>query len=185
MPMMSSDLRWYVARTKRYKESYVQSQLRYVDIEAYFPLVKISRRYLGKGQRQIEPFFPGYVFVRLDLATQTFRLRQVHDFISLVCFGGKTAWLDSNIIQEFRRKERGRGYINIRPEQELFRRHDPVRIIDGPFTGCAGLFERYLPSSQRICILVDVLKLQARLELPLNSVVAALSPSSTQVPQRV
>lgn len=176
--MENPERRWYVVKTKRYKEGYVQSQLEYAGIETYCPLARIPKQYLRKAQRQIEPFFPGYVFARFELPAQNFCLRRAHDVVSLVCFGGQPAWLDPDVIEQFRQRQNDQGYILFGSEEEPFHAQDRVRIVDGPFTGYTGLFVRYLDSSQRIRILLDFFRPQALLELPLSSVVAAVPASA-------
>jgi len=172
---------WHVVKTARFKETYVKLQvMEAAGAEAYLPMVKIPRHCLRIGQTQLEPLFPGYLFVRLDLTTQLLALRRLHAFQSLVCFDGKPACVEPELIEDLRRRERGRGYINLHVSKEPFQMNRPVRVIEGPFQGHTGLFVRYLDSTQRVCILLDILKTGVRLELPLYAVAAA--PSVGPVP---
>jgi transcriptional antiterminator RfaH len=173
---------WYVLKTKRFKESHVQAQLQCSGIETYLPMVKVPKGYLRKGQRQIESLFPGYMFARLDPGSgHLFHLRGVHDFSSLVRFDGQPARLDPQVIHELRQREQGRGYITIESEWSQLRPYDPIRIVDGPFSGHTGLFVRYLDSAERICILLDLLQSEAMVELPLCSVAAVSGLPPAQV----
>lgn len=181
--MNNSDRRWYVVKTARFKESYVQLQLRETTgADTYLPMVKIPRQFLRRGIGQIEPLFPGYVFAHLDLTRQLLQLRRVHAYNSLVCFDGQPAWVEPSVIEDLRRRERGRGYVNLQPAREPFRPQESVHIVDGPFSGHIGLFVRYLDSTQRVCILLDILKPQALLELPLHAVAAVVAATAAPHP---
>jgi transcriptional antiterminator RfaH len=164
---------WYVIKTARFKESYVGVQLEAIaHAEAYVPLAKLPRQHLRRGQAQIEPLFPGYVFARLDLTKQLLALRRVQAFQSLVCFDGQPACVDASIIDELRRRERGRGHISISLPKSSFLPQDSVRVTEGPFRGMAGRFVRYVDSTARVCILLDILRPQSVLELPVQAVAA-------------
>jgi transcriptional antiterminator RfaH len=165
---------WNVIKTARFKEAYVQHQLEQSEgAEAYLPIVKIPKHSLRTGQSQFEPLFPGYLFVRLDVSAHLFTLRRLHAFHAVVSFDSKPAAVDASVIDELRRRERGRGYINLHIPKETFRPNQAIRIVEGAFAGQHGLFLRYLDSTQRVCILMDILKSGVRLELPLDAVTAA------------
>jgi len=170
---LNSDLRWYVLSTARFKETYVSGQVEaLLGSESYVPMAKVPRQYLRRGQAEIEPLFPGYVFAQLDLTRQLMGLRRMHAFHSLVSFDGKPACVEPAIIAGLRRQENGRGYIPLALRSDPFPPHAPVRVVEGPFRGMAGRFVRYMDSTERICILLDILKPQAILQLPLHAVVA-------------
>ena len=171
---------WFVLKTETRRERPVQCQLRDLGIESYFPLLKTFKKRLIKGQRQIEPLFPGYLFALIVPEFDLFDLRQVRSFTALVCFDGRAARLDPRVIEDLRKREGGKGYICMRPLKQEFHLHDPVRIVDGPFSGHTGLFVRHLPSAERICLLLEVLKARALVEVPLSSVAASPCPPLCQ-----
>jgi transcription antitermination factor NusG len=175
---MESTGSWHVIRTARFKESYVHHQLQEtVGVEGYLPMVKIPKTCLRPGQAQIEPLFRGYVFGRLDVATHLLPLRRIQAFHSLVCFDGAPALVDDSVINELRRRERGRGYVNLPAVHEPLRADGNVKVVEGPFTGYAGLFVRYLDDTERVCILLDILRTGVRLELPARAVAAVAGKS--------
>ena len=166
------DLHWYVIKVKPRKEVYVQMQLQScAGIETYCPLMKTARRYLRKWQKQVEPVFPGYVFVRLDPLTQIIHLRRLHGYDSLVRFNGRPAEVSSECIEELRGKENRQGYIRYRPLQPL-RAETPVRVVEGPFRGQTGAILHYREGAQRVCLLIELMNSRTLLELPRDSVEA-------------
>jgi transcription antitermination factor NusG len=143
-------------------------------IQTYLPFLKLFKKYLGRGQRQVEPMFPGYILALIERDPDRFYLRGVRGFVSVVCFDGRPARLDPGLVEDFRRRENGKGYICARPPARGLCSLDPVRIVDGPFAGHKGLFVRSLDGAERVCILLEILKRQALVELPHGSVEAAL-----------
>lgn len=165
-------LRWYVLKVKPHKESYVRMQLRSLaGIETYCPLIKTAKRYRVKWQREIEPVFPGYVFVKMNFERDLRHLRRLHGHVGLIEFGGVPAWVADEWIAEFRRRENARGYLVYRPEPAL-REQAPVRIVSGPFRGRIGIFLRYARSAERVCLLLELMRSQLTVEVPRAAVEA-------------
>lgn len=132
-------------------------------------MMRTAKRHRAKWQREIEPVFPGYVFVRLDLERDGLHLRRLHGHVGLVQFGGTPAWVAEELIEEFRQRESRRGYLVCRPEPVL-RERDRVRIVSGPLRGSIGIFLRYAHSAERVCLLLEMMRLQPMVEVPAAAV---------------
>ena len=163
-------LHWYVLRTKPYREKHVVEQLLRREIEAYSPLLKAFRKYLGSGQRQVEPVFPCYVFAQLDLDNGYEEIRRLGGLRGVVRFGDHVPRLDPEVIEEFRRRETPEGYIRVRPATPALEASEPVQITGGWFAGRDGMFSRYLNAPERVSILLDLLNGGVRVELESNQV---------------
>ena len=157
---------WQVIKTARFKENYVSLQLTQTGAEAYLPMVKIPKQSLRPGQSQLEPLFPGYLFVRVTSGAYLLSLRNLKAFHSVVCFGGTPASVADSVIDHLKRRERGRGYFNLPVPKEPLPLHGPVRVTEGPFSGQTGILLHHLDSMQRVCILLDALQSGVRVELP-------------------
>lgn len=163
---------WYVLKVKAHKEAYVQMQLEAcAGIATYCPYMKTAKRYLHKGQRRIEPVFPGYVFVRLNALADRLHIRRLNGHDTLICFDGHPATISPAFIGEFRSRETREGFIPYRPARKL-RANDPVRITDGPFRGQTGAFLNYRDSTQRVCLLLEFMNSRTVVQLPTGSVEA-------------
>ena len=57
---------WYALRSKTRKEDIVWKQVNSRGIEVFFPRIRVHP--VNPRSRKIKPYFPGYMFVRLDLA---------------------------------------------------------------------------------------------------------------------
>lgn len=176
-------IQWYVVRVKAHKEDYVRTQLAYAGgIEAYSPVMKTPRRYLQRRQRQYEPVFPGYVFVRMDPRTQILHLRRLHGYNALVQFGGRPASVPDGFIRDFRRREAGRGYIIHRPLAALTG-DKMLRVVEGPFRGQVGRFLRYQHGTDRISMLLEFIGRRTELNVTAGSVEVVAAHIASGGPQ--
>lgn len=177
--MIAPGSRWYVLRTKPHKEKEVLAQLARRNIESYYPMLKTFRKYLEPGERQVEPFFPCYVFARADLALYFDQIRQLSGLHGVVRFGDYFPHLEADVIAEFRRRETPDGYIRVRRAARAFHAPEPVRITDGLLAGQVGLFSHYLNGPERVCLLLKFFHRLVPVELPASQVRPPASPLAT------
>jgi transcriptional antiterminator RfaH len=84
----------------------------------------------------------------------------------LVCNGDKPATIQPQVLDEIRAREDGRGIIQI-DNSARFARGDKVRVMDGVFSACQGLFEA-IADNQRVAILLDLLGRKVRVVLEMD-----------------
>ncbi len=79
---------WYVFQSKARKEQFLCEQLHLRNIETFFPYIRSKS---AKSQHQkIQPYFPGYIFGRVDLeAFGRSTLDWLPGAIRIVSFGGE------------------------------------------------------------------------------------------------
>jgi len=147
----------------------VAAQLEQRNLETYFPRLKVFRKYLLPGKREVEPLFPGYLFARVSMADCYAEIHRMSGLREIVRFGGAFPHLEAEIIAALRRRETPEGYIRVRQDGGL-RTLDRVEVTGGPFAGRRGLLARYLPASERVCVLFDWLQGQVRVEMPSGQV---------------
>ena len=77
---------WYVVHGKTGKEEFLCGQLSARRLEAYCPFVRVQA--VNPRSRQRLPYFPGYVFVHVDLQSfQLSALRWLPGAVGIVSFG--------------------------------------------------------------------------------------------------
>ncbi len=157
-------LGWYVMQAKPQKESFLCSQLECDLIETYHPSIKTRN---CKGRTMIRSFFPGYLFIHVDLDD-----RGISDFNwipgsrGLVCFGGQPASVPEHFVHELKNKLE---QLNRKQKQYSLdhQQGDLVTIINGPFEGYRAVFNQYLPEKDRVRLFLELLsKNTISLELP-------------------
>ncbi len=138
---------WYVARTKRRRERQVSAVLGLRDVEHYLPLT------MGQGPvRQPEPFFPCYLFVRLDLDTEGRRVRYAPGVTDLLGGEEGPTPLSEELIEGIRRRVEEVREEGRRPR---FRPGERVLIASGPLEGLEAVFDRRLSGQGRSEVLVE------------------------------
>lgn len=92
---------WYVLCCKPHKEQVILQQLQQLGFETYFPC---SLEQNGKtGKLELKPYFPGYLFVRVNLdevSLSTFQWMPHTE--GLVCFEAKPAYVPDHLLGAMR-----------------------------------------------------------------------------------
>lgn len=171
---MSRDLgaHWFVVRTKAHAESKALHHLERQGFKTYLPRYLKRRRHARRLDFVAAPFFPRYLFVAVDVASQRWRTIQSTIGVScLVCNGENPAIVPDDIIFRIRTQEDERGFVQLNA-RKAFARGDKIRIVEGIFSDCMGLFEQ-AADSERIAVLLDLLGRKVRVSLDADVVVAA------------
>lgn len=150
---------WYVLSIKAHKEQPVQRYLRNNRIETYFPTISVNPA--NPRSRSRRPFFPGYMFVNIDLDREgENRLRWIPGTRGLVRFGDQPASVPENTISELRKHVKTINNTALRPER--LQRGDRVRIINGIFNGYEAIFDAHLSGKDRVQVLLAFLSQHSR-----------------------
>ena len=163
---------WYVVQTHIHSEAKAASHLERQGFPVYLPRYLKRRRHARKIETVAIPLFPRYLFVTIDRATQGWRAIQSTIGVSrLVCNGDEPAPVPPNVISDLRLREDASGLISLSTAPR-FVPGDKVRVVDGLFSGCLGLFEG-MTDRERVAILLDMLGRKARVVLDGELVTAA------------
>jgi len=107
--------------------------------------------------RKTKPYFPGYVFVKINKDNNKLSsLQWMPGATGLVSFGGEPAFVQGSLIQAIRRRV---NEINSNGGQlvEKLRPGDEVAIQDGPFDGYEGIFDARLSGDERVRVLLKMM----------------------------
>ncbi len=156
---------WYALHVKPHKERPVCNLLKARGLTVYYPSLKVKP--VNPRSRQERPFFPGYLFVCVDLELEGANsLRWSEGTHGLVEFGGEPAVVPDNLISELQLRLKERQKSSEREKE--FKSGEPIRIIDGPFEGYEAIFDSELSGKDRVHVLMSYLgdrpkRLQLRL----------------------
>jgi transcriptional antiterminator RfaH len=164
--------RWFVAHTQPHAELKATAHLTRQGFEIYLPRYLKRRRHARRIETVAAPLFPRYLFVAVDMTTQ--RWRSIYSTVGvarLVCNGDEPTAVPDGIVEALKCREDTSGFIKLdyRPQ---FRPGDKVRVLDGAFSSCLGLFEG-MAERDRITILLDLLGRKVRVVLDADLVAAA------------
>jgi len=156
---------WYVMHSKPHKEELLAEQLELRKIETFAPRIRVQ--VVNPRARKIRSYFPGYIFVRADLEEKGLSaLQYVPGSAGLIAFGGEPAFVPDALIHAIRQRV---GEINTAGGEllEVLKPGETVVVHSGPFAGHEGIFDVRLPGTERVRILLKLLKNRSMLvELP-------------------
>ncbi len=156
---MRVTIRWYALHSKPNHENLLWEQLTRREIEAFLPCVAIQP--VNPRARKTRPFFPGYVFVHLDILQQgESSLQWIPGAGGLVKFGNDAGYIPDNLIQAIRNRVEGMQTPCGEPHP-CARPGDTVIIRDGPFKGCEAVFDERLSGSERVRVLLRLFQREA------------------------
>jgi transcriptional antiterminator RfaH len=164
--------RWYVVQTHAHSEAKALAHLARQGFTAYLPRYLKRRRHARRIETIAAPLFPRYLFVTVDMMCQ--RWRSIHSTIGvarLVCSGDNPVSLADDVIETLRAREDGQGFVTLR-QRPRFALGEKVRVLDGVFSDCLGLFDG-MKDSDRVAVLLDLLGRKVRLVLDEFSIAAA------------
>jgi transcriptional antiterminator RfaH len=130
------------------------------------------RRHARRVEIVPAPLFPRYLFVQIDMGTQ--RWRSIFSTVGvsrLICAGETPLPVNQQILATLKKREDDTGLIRVESGPR-FRVGDKVRILDGAFADCLGLYEG-MPDCDRVSVLLDLLGRKVRIVMDAEVVTAA------------
>lgn len=166
---------WYALYTKPHAEYQVVAVIKQKDVEYYLPEIMVTT---AKQVKKKVPFFPNYLFVRIDLEVFPISdLRWIPGLRHAVSFNGRPAAVPQAMISLIRQKLDTMNMHGGIPSHS-FKSGDSVRVIQGPFEGMIGVFEETTPAN-RVRILLTILGNINRAQVPIAAVEKVSSTDAT------
>ena len=163
---------WYVAQTQVHAESRAASHLRRQGFEVYLPRYRKQRRHARRIDVVAAPLFPRYLFVSINLGAQRWHaIQSTIGITRLVGNGDEPGIVSPEIIEGLRDREDADGFVLLE-QRPRFSPGDQVRISDGAFCDCLGLYEG-ISGNDRSAILLDLLGRKVRVTLDSQVIEAA------------
>jgi transcriptional antiterminator RfaH len=125
-------------------------------MEVYLPSIRVKP--VNPRARKEQPFFPGYLFIRVDLEQiPVSELRRIPGATGIVCLGGEPAIVGDSLIQTIQRQIENITESNNQGAAR-FRSGDWVVINDGPFANYRAMFDCRLSGEARVRVLLELLQ---------------------------
>ncbi|TXH08712.1 MAG: transcription/translation regulatory transformer protein RfaH [Gammaproteobacteria bacterium] len=144
---------WHLVYTKAQQEDIALVNLERQGYTCYLPKLRIEKIRRRKAEVVIEPMFPRYLFVRLDLSGQGKSWTPIRSTLGvqqLIYFGSRAAQVDDRLIDLLRHREVES------PTERMFNPGDSVVIADGPFAGIEAIYQT-ADADRRAFILLEIL----------------------------
>jgi transcriptional antiterminator RfaH len=153
------NINWYLIHVKARQEATAELNLQHLGVETFCPRFKQikPKRYKTQAEGKI-PLFPGYLFVRVDMATEFRKVTYAHGVLRVVKFGSAPALVAEEIIDSIRARE-DNGLVVLSPSSYI--KPGQVVLIDkGPFNGFEAIFEKELNGMNRVALLLKTVAYQ-------------------------
>lgn len=163
MSLANADtLSWYVVHTHPKGEDRASTNLKALGIETVEPRLRVDKinEFNGKLTHIARPLFPSYIFSRFRYNELFHKVRYTRGVHSLVSFNNKPAPVDDEIIEMVRAQIGSDGFVKTLDDLKM---GDEVTINHGRFHGFRGAFERGIPDTDRVRILLNTVNFQAHI----------------------
>ncbi len=150
---------WYVVHTQPQREDLAEINLQRMCERVFCP--RYRQRVILHGYRRevTRPLFPSYLFAAFDRSRAFRVVHYAHGVRGVVSFGGEPAEVPPELLARIAARME-HGFVQLEPP--ALRAGQRVEIIAGPFQGYTGIFQEQLRDAQRVTILLEVLKFNAR-----------------------
>ena len=147
---------WYVLHSKPHKEELLAEQLELRRIETFAPHIRVQ--VVNPRARKVRAYFPGYLFVHVDLEQMGLSaLQYVPGSAGLISFGGEPAFVPDGLIhaiwQRVQEIDSAGGELF-----DVLKPGETVLVHSGPFAGYEAIFDVRLPGTERVRILLKLLR---------------------------
>ena len=146
--------RWYAVQCLSHREPGAAANLENQGFRVFLPRRRKTRRHARKIDSVLVPFFPGYLFVMLDLTRDRWRsVNGTYGVAGLVMQGDKPVSVPRGIVEALQESCDDAHVLRWEPE---LKPGQPVRILTGAFADLIGELDR-LYASARVRVLLDLL----------------------------
>ena len=153
---------WYVVQTKLKKEKEAETYLSTKGVEIFNPLIEAFTLRNGRMNKELKPFFPGYLFAKFDLEQNYPLVRWARGVRKVLGSGKIPTSVSEEVVEIIKARADTRGIVRVKHRLEP---NDVVRIKTGPLKNLLGIFERWLSDSERVRILLNLIGYQPAVEI--------------------
>lgn len=154
--------RWYVAASQPGREDVAQLNLAQQGFISWLPRQRRMVRHARKTVEKSVAFFPGYLFIALDLETERWRpINATVGVRSLIMQGGRPMACPTGLVEGMQLLSDASGLVN---EQPMLTEGGAVRVLVGPFAEMVGTLTR-LEGTGRVRVLLDLMHSQVAIQM--------------------
>lgn len=145
---------WFVINTKPKKEFQVEKIFKEAGFWIYNP------KYVN--EKVIKPFFPCYSFIYFDYPAQYRLVRYTRGVKKVVGNSEGPIPISDELIRNIKSREVN-GLIELEKYGQSPEINDEIEIMEGPFKGFRGIFQKELSDSERVMILLNYVSYQGQI----------------------
>lgn len=160
--------RWYAVSLLPGREERAEWHLRRQGFAPFLPRQKRTVRHARRHLVRHAAFFPGYMFVSLDIEVD--RWRSINGTVgvrSLIMHGPRPVPCPPGLVEQFIALTDAEGLLNFSSTLEV---GNAIRVLSGPFAELVGKLER-LDSTDRAHVLLEFMGREIPVSMDVRNIV--------------
>jgi transcriptional antiterminator RfaH len=151
---IAAPARWYVVHTQPFAEDRAIARLKTQGYHVFCPRLRKAVRHARKSTGKLVPLFPGYLFLRLDIAHDRWRsVNGTRGVVRLLALGDAPQAVPCGVVEDLQSHT---DVHDILDRTSSLNAGQSVRIMEGPFADFIGTLQR-LDGTDRVQVLIDLL----------------------------
>ena len=153
---------WYIVQFKRNSHRVATRNLTQQGFKTFLPLQSFTRKSKARFSTHIEPLFPGYMFVSINLNKEPWhKINSTLGVSRLICHDGIPMKVPEEIVLALMSRCDSSG--KLLPPQSL-ERGDTVKILSGALANFVATVETF-DTALRVWVLMDIMGQFTRVEV--------------------
>ena len=164
--------RWYAVHCQPHREQGAALHLRNQGYDVFLPRRERTIRHARRIETVRRPFFPGYLFLHLDLSCERWRpVNGTFGVVRLIMRGDEPAPVPRGVVEVLKTSCNEDDILEWQPPLAL---GEAVRVTTGPFADLVGELDQ-LDGAGRVRVLLELMGGKVPTWLPRSGVVPAAS----------
>lgn len=159
MSIVAIDETWFLAQLKPNSAQIAARNLGRQGFRTFLPMEEATQQRNSRFVTKVQPVFPGYIFVALDVAQGLWRkVNATTGVTKLVSFGTAPASVPNELVTELQARCDANGRYQ---QQKALQPGDQVTLTTGPFANAVAEIDQVAPD-RRVWVLLEIMGRQTR-----------------------
>ena len=167
--MSASNTVWIAVATHPNAEGQAVQNLKFQGYDCYCPRTRVLRSHARRSETVDRPFFPGYLFVRLDQTRDQWRpIMHSRGVRTVVRFGERLGIVPQDVIESLLAREEDGG---LKPSPAAERLEVGQRVsLNGTLFDDFMCTVQSIEARDRVCVLLELMQHTVRMVVPSENV---------------
>ncbi|QBG47351.1 hypothetical protein EGM51_08095 [Verrucomicrobia bacterium S94] len=158
---------WFVVRSKPKKERIAASTIAAQQgLEVFCPLIRFRRKTKRGAVWFQEAMFPGYFFVRFDMAEKQRAIAYSTGVLTIPLFNERYVPIPDDVIESIRRDLDEDGTVDAGAPLEV---GEETTILEGSMRGLKVKVIKVMPAEDRVAVLLEMLGTMVEAQFPTSA----------------
>jgi transcription antitermination factor NusG len=162
--------RWFVARVLAHQENRAQFNLHRLGFRSFLPRLRRTVRHARRSQETLQPLFPGYIFIIIDLSKHRWRsVNGTFGVASLIMGAEQPRPVPPGVVEALIASCESCGAVRVGDGFEIGQK---VRILSGPFAETICRLA-HLDDRGRVRVLLEIMGSEVATQLDRSAIAPA------------